>query len=125
MILYCRERLSVCDNVGFVNIGRGNVIREDDIIFAVDNNKFRAAYLDVFNEEPLSPSSALWSHPSITSKHIFLSLSTKIIIFSLIVTPHVAGESRAQDIAECFKNNMTRFDSGEEIHCLVDWRKLY
>ena len=41
------------------------------------------------------------------------------------VTPHVAGESRAEDIAECFKSNLDRLDSGGDIQCCIDWDKLY
>ena len=58
--------MKACQNVGFVNIGRGNVIQEEDIIHALDQGMLRAAVLDVFNTEPLPPASALWSHPRVT-----------------------------------------------------------
>ena len=58
--------MKACHNVGFVNIGRGNVIKEEDIISALDGGMLRAAVLDVFNTEPLPPASALWSHPRVT-----------------------------------------------------------
>ena len=58
--------MKACHNVGFVNIGRGNVIQEEDIISALDGGMLRAAVLDVFNTEPLPPASALWSHPRVT-----------------------------------------------------------
>ena len=29
----------------------------------------------------------------------------------LLVTPHVAAVYRAQDVANCFKNNLDRFDN--------------
>ena len=77
-------------NVGFVNFGRGNVI--DDVIYALDN-KFSAAVHDVFNVETLPKSSQLWTHSNVT------------------ITPHVAGVSRAQDVADCFKNNLDKFDN--------------
>jgi len=102
-----KEVLRSCDQVGFVNIGRGNVIREEDIIYALDHGHFSGAVLDVFQQEPLPASSLLWSHKDV------------------LVTPHVAGESRAQDIADCFKSNLAKLDSGEDIDCCVDWDKLY
>jgi len=99
--------LSTCRNVGFVNIGRGNVIKEEEIVEALDNGWLKGAALDVFNTEPLPADCKLWTHPKVT------------------ITPHIAGESRAQDIAECFLLNLERYDKGEELGCLVDWERLY
>jgi len=59
--------LSNCKNVGFINIGRGNVIKEEEIIEALDNGWLRGAALDVFNVEPLPAESDLWSYPKVTS----------------------------------------------------------
>jgi len=102
-----REVLRSCNQVGFVNIGRGNIITEGDILFALDNQHFAGAVLDVFHQEPLPSDSPLWSHENV------------------LVTPHIAGESRAQDIAECFKTNLELYDSGAELACCIDWDKLY
>jgi len=99
--------LSNCNNVGFVNIGRGNVIKEDAVIDALENGWLRGAALDVFNVEPLPAESKLWSHPKVT------------------ITPHIAGMSRPKDIAECFLSNLKKFDSGEVLDCLVNWDRLY
>ena len=41
------------------NLGRGNSVSEDDLIYALDNNLIAAAYLDVFKEEPLPIDSPL------------------------------------------------------------------
>lgn len=65
--LLSRERLKHCNNVGFVNIGRGNIIDEEDTIFALEKGFFKAAFLDVFNQEPLPAESPLWSHENVTS----------------------------------------------------------
>ena len=62
-----RENLKHCKNVGFVNIGRGNIIIEANILYALDNNFFRGAVLDVFDVEPLPEDSPLWAHPSVLS----------------------------------------------------------
>jgi len=102
-----RGVLSNCNNAGFVNIGRGNVIKEDEIVEALDNGWLRGAALDVFNAEPLPADCKLWSHPKVT------------------ITPHIAGESRAQDIAECFLRNLNKLDAGESLECLVNWERLY
>ena len=65
-----RENLKHCRDVGFVNIGRGNIISEADIIYALDNNFFRGAVLDVFDVEPLPKDSPLWAHKNITSMNL-------------------------------------------------------
>ena len=54
--------------MGFVNIGRGNIITEGNIIFALDNHHFAGAVLDVFQQEPLPSESPLWSHEKVLGK---------------------------------------------------------
>jgi D-2-hydroxyacid dehydrogenase (NADP+) len=46
------------------NLGRGNCYREDDLVRALINGPLAGAGLDVFHEEPLHPSSALWKLPN-------------------------------------------------------------
>ena len=114
--------------MGFVNIGRGNIITEGDIVFALDNQHFTGAVLDVFHQEPLPSDSPLWCHENVLGESASVQLGPKfqIIDFSCFsVTPHIAGESRAQDIAECFKTNLDLYDSGAELGCCIDWDKLY
>ena len=61
--------------MGFVNIGRGNIIQEEDLLFALDQRHFTGAVLDVFQQEPLPASSALWSHKDVLSKTVAMSSS--------------------------------------------------
>ena len=44
----------------FYNVGRGNVYQESDLVEALQTEEIAGAYLDVFEEEPLSESSSLW-----------------------------------------------------------------
>tara|TARA_Y100001960_G_C14748953_1_gene867300 strand:+ start:445 stop:1401 length:957 start_codon:yes stop_codon:yes gene_type:complete len=44
----------------FYNVGRGNIFKELDLVRALQNDEIAGAYLDVFGEEPLPKSSALW-----------------------------------------------------------------
>jgi len=101
------DLLDSCKGAGLVSLGRGNICNEEQIVRALDNGWLRGAALDVFPEEPLPPQSVLWDHPKI------------------IVTPHVAAMSRPKDIAECFQQNLARYDAGEQVGCIVDWEKLY
>ena len=57
----------------FINIGRGETVVEEDLIFALNNKIISAAALDVFFKEPLSLDSPLWD------------------VDNVIITPHVAG----------------------------------
>lgn len=58
-----------------INIARGPIIDEDDLIAALDAEEIAGACLDVFDEEPLSENSPLWDHEDV------------------LITPHVAGVS--------------------------------
>lgn len=56
----CEQKRSV-----FLNVGRGSIIKETDLINALKRNWISAAILDVFENEPLSPESELWSMPQV------------------------------------------------------------
>ncbi|PIQ96093.1 MAG: hydroxyacid dehydrogenase [Nitrospinae bacterium CG11_big_fil_rev_8_21_14_0_20_56_8] len=43
-----------------VNVGRGNVYKEADLVQALKEGKVAGAYLDVFETEPLAETSPLW-----------------------------------------------------------------
>jgi phosphoglycerate dehydrogenase-like enzyme len=55
----------------FINIGRGDVIDEASILNAIRSEWISGAVLDVFEVEPLSQDSPLWTEPNIfISPHI-------------------------------------------------------
>jgi len=93
-----------------INIGRGNVIHEQDLIKALRNEEIQHAVLDVFNEEPLPIDHPFWSEEKIT------------------VTPHLSGISpQYQPRAfEIFNYNMKVFldRKGDYIN-LIDLKKGY
>lgn len=59
--------LENCKNRGsiFINIGRGTIIKETDLLNALEQQWILGAILDVFPEEPLSGKSKLWSLPQV------------------------------------------------------------
>jgi phosphoglycerate dehydrogenase-like enzyme len=75
---------------GLVNVSRGEVVVEKDLIEALQNGNLGSAYLDVFEHEPLSQKSPLWSLPNV------------------IVTPHSAGFSAGNEerVSQMFLDNL-------------------
>lgn len=55
----------ISENSILINVGRGDLINEKDLIAVLDDQKGVVVYLDVHNIEPLPKNSALWSHPQI------------------------------------------------------------
>ena len=49
----------------FMNIGRGNTVKESDLIEALKTKVIAGAVLDVFEVEPLSKKSELWDMPNV------------------------------------------------------------
>jgi len=60
----------------FINIGRGKSVDEQALLKALNSDQLDFAYLDVFEEEPLSETSPLWAHPKV------------------VLTPHNSGSSQ-------------------------------
>ncbi|XP_066938406.1 glyoxylate/hydroxypyruvate reductase A-like isoform X2 [Macrobrachium rosenbergii] len=87
----------------FINIGRGDVISEKDIINSLDVGWISAAILDVFDKEPLPTESPLWKHPKV------------------FITPHVAGVSRPEDVVRTFLFNYKRYIQGLPVMYMIDW----
>jgi phosphoglycerate dehydrogenase-like enzyme len=56
-----------------VNIARGGIVEEQALLERLRDGRIGAVALDVFDDEPLPPSSPWWSEPG------------------ALVTPHVAG----------------------------------
>jgi len=62
-----------------LNLGRGGIVNEKDLAYALDNNLINFACIDVFEKEPIDYTNSPLIH--IKNKH------------KLILTPHIAWAS--------------------------------
>ena len=87
-----------------VNVARGPLVVEADLVEALRSGHVAGAGLDVTATEPLPASSPLWSLPQV------------------VLTPHVGAQSedRYDRITAFFAENIRRFRTGEPLLNLVD-----
>ena len=90
-----------------INVSRGEVQVEEDIIKAINNGKLSGAFLDVFEEEPLPKDSPLWSHPKVK------------------ITPHIASLSYSDEGVRQVMENYERLNKNKTLLHLVDRKKMY
>ena len=76
----------------FVNIARGQLVVENDLIDALKKKKLSGAVLDVFEEEPLDESSPLWDMENV------------------IITPHnsFVGDGNHARMLDVIMSNLKR-----------------
>lgn len=90
-----------------INVSRGNVQLEQDIIAALDKGQLNGAFLDVFEQEPLPPESELWQHPKIK------------------LTPHIASLTRESASVHQVLENIKRLTTKTPLLHQVDREKMY
>ena len=86
-----------------VNVTRGGIINELDLIRALQENEIAGAGLDVCELEPLPPENPLWDAPN------------------LIISAHHAGASqhRPRVVFDFFIDNLKRYLEGKELVNIV------
>jgi phosphoglycerate dehydrogenase-like enzyme len=79
-----------------VNVARGEVVVQADLVAALQGGRLAGAFLDVFEHEPLPAASPLWDLPNV------------------IVTPHSAGlsDGNAPRVEAMFLANLARWCAG-------------
>ena len=101
-MINARTMAMMKDGASIINPARGHLIVDDDLLAALDSGKISQATLDVFRVEPLPPEHRYWAHPNV------------------LVTPHVAAETRIETAAQVAAENIRRCEAGEEVLFLVD-----
>lgn len=93
----------------FINIARGGIVHEADLVTALEKGMIKGAGLDVFEHEPLSQESPLWTMPNV------------------IITPHLAALSPyyLDRAIKVFADNLGRFAQNGEMYNLIDKAKGY
>lgn len=90
-----------------INLARGGHLVMPDLIHELDSGHLAHAYLDVFDQEPLASTDALWTHPGIT------------------ITPHSAALTEPRTAIAKIAENVERVRRGETPHHLVDFAAGY
>jgi phosphoglycerate dehydrogenase-like enzyme len=87
-----------------INVGRGALVVEPDLVEALRAGRIAGAALDVFAQEPLPADSPLWDLPGV------------------IVSPHMSGDvvGWREELVELFTDNLARYRAGEPLRNVVD-----
>ncbi len=91
----------------FINMGRGTVVKEADLLKAIDDGPLRAAVLDVTDPEPPPSSSELYDHPNV------------------VLTGHSAGMTVVTTAGRVIADNIRRLRRGEGAFPLLDHDRGY
>ncbi len=104
-----RELRSMKPTALLVNIARGPVTVEADLVRALGEGWIAGAALDVFDREPLAPEHPFWSMENV------------------ILTPHISGgtERYNERAVEIFARNLRRYLAGEPLENVVDPARGY
>ena len=87
-----------------INVGRGELVDEAALAAALRAGALAGAALDVFEKEPLPPSSPLWNQPGV------------------LVSPHMSADAVGwrEQLAEVFLDNLRRWCAGQPLRNVVD-----
>jgi phosphoglycerate dehydrogenase-like enzyme len=91
-----------------VNVARGSLVDERELARVMRDEPLAAAILDVFDPEPLAPTSPLWDIPNVyISAHCSVSLDRYV-----------------DDVFDLFIDNLERLLAGKDLRNVVDMKSL-
>jgi len=100
-----KEELALMkEDAVLINLARGPLVDEGELIKALKEKKIRGAGLDVFSREPLPSDSPLWE------------------LDNIILTPHLGGFSDVSNerSIELISENIRRYYAGEKLKNIVN-----
>jgi len=90
-----------------INFARGPIIKDDDLLDALDRGHIRHAVLDVFATEPLPAEHPYWHHPSVTA------------------LPHISAPTNMETASVIVADNIRSYDATGLIPAHVDPQSGY
>ncbi len=103
-----QDELSACKKgASIINFARGPIIDTAALINKLDNGPLGHAVLDVFDEEPLPPSSPLWDHDKVT------------------VLPHISAPTIISTASRIVADNIGRYYEDGTVPPAVDRDRGY
>ena len=103
-----QDELSACKKgASIINFARGPIIDTAALINKLDNGPLGHAVLDVFDEEPLPPSSPLWDHDKVT------------------VLPHISAPTIISTASRIVADNIGRYFEDGTVPPAVDRDRGY
>jgi glyoxylate/hydroxypyruvate reductase A len=90
-----------------INVARGSIVVDEDLIAALDSGQLGGAVLDVFRTEPLPADHPFWKHPKVT------------------ITPHIAGLTSPYMALAYVENCVRKNEAGEPLADIVDMDRGY
>jgi glyoxylate/hydroxypyruvate reductase A len=90
-----------------INVARGALVVDSDLLAALDEGTLAGATLDVFRTEPLPESHPFWTHPKIT------------------VTPHISAKTVVSTSATQIAGKIAALTRGEAVSGVVDRSRGY
>ncbi len=96
-------------NTLVINIARGDLINEDDLIAACKAGTIGGAGLDVQTQEPLPADSGLWD------------------VDNIVISPHIGGGGGGEvdtPMFDMLAENLRLHMAGEPMKRVVDWENM-
>jgi len=96
-------------NAIIINVARGEIINENDLIYAIKNKIIKGAALDVYSNEPLKKNNKLFQ------------------LNNVLLSPHVAGNYKGyqNDMINHFAENLNRFILNKPLKNRICKKRLY
>lgn len=106
--LFDRARLLQLPQGAFIiNVSRGAIFVEDDLLSLVQTEHIAGAMLDVFEEEPMPADHPFWDQPRIS------------------VTPHISGRTIVRETTRQIVRKIAALEQGQPVDDVVDRNRGY